>query len=114
MKLDSFGKIQIIPGQDGGRFPFCNSLFIDDDVKVVIDPGSGYNSLAAINSRSPVDLVLNTHFHFDHIAYNYVFDRAKIYINDIEAECYRDRANILRHNGVAEYFGEGCIQHPGE
>jgi len=110
MKRDSFGKIKIIPGQDGGRFPFCNSLFIDDDVKVVIDPGSGYDSLAEINSRTPVDLVLNTHFHFDHIAYNYVFDHAKIYINDIEAECYRDRANILRHNGVAEYFGEGCIQ----
>jgi len=109
MKPDSFGKIKIIPGRNAGRFPFCNSLFIDDDVKVIIDPGSGYQSLVDINSRSPVDLVLNTHFHFDHIAYNYIFDRAKIYINDIEEECYRDRANILRHNGVVEYFGESCI-----
>jgi hydroxyacylglutathione hydrolase len=109
MKLQSFGKIQIIPGRDSGRFPFCNSLFIEDDVKVIIDPGSSCENLSEINSRSPVDLVLNTHFHFDHIAYNYIFDRAKIYINDIEAECYRDRANILRHIGAVEYFGEGCI-----
>ena len=37
----SFGPITVIPGNDGSRFPFCTTLFIDDHVNAVIDPGAG-------------------------------------------------------------------------
>jgi len=35
-----FSKLTFIQGQNGGKYPFCNSLFIDDRERVVIDPGS--------------------------------------------------------------------------
>ena len=35
-----FSHITFIQGQNGGKYPFCNSLLIDDREKVVIDPGS--------------------------------------------------------------------------
>ena len=39
MDIRRFGNIVFIPGADGARYPHCNSLFIDDEVKAVIDPG---------------------------------------------------------------------------
>jgi len=106
MKPIEFGKIKVIQGQNNGRFPFCNSLLIDDSVKVVIDPGAGKDVMAQIKDTVDVDLVVNSHFHFDHIAYNYLFDQARIYINDIESECYRDRRKILKRLGMTDYYGD--------
>ena len=31
-----FGNIVFIPGMKGGRYPFCNSLYIDDEKKVIL------------------------------------------------------------------------------
>lgn len=106
MESVSFGKIKWIPGQNKGRFPFCNSLLIQDSVKVVIDPGAGRELMKQVNDSVDVDIVINTHFHFDHIAYNYLFSRAKIYLNELEGECYRDRRNILKRLGMTDFYGE--------
>jgi glyoxylase-like metal-dependent hydrolase (beta-lactamase superfamily II) len=100
------GRITAIPGANGGRFPFCNSLLIDDRTKVVIDPGAGEESMMQIRDHTRIDLVINTHFHFDHIAYNYLFEGSAIYINDIESECYRDRRKILKRLGMTDYYGD--------
>ncbi|TFG38035.1 MAG: MBL fold metallo-hydrolase, partial [Syntrophobacterales bacterium] len=67
----SFGPISIVPGENGSTFPFCTSIFIDDDTKVLIDPGAGLNPLGDLKGRERIDMVINTHYHFDHIAYNY-------------------------------------------
>lgn len=69
-----FGRIKVISGDNGGRFPYCNTLFIDDSIQTIIDPGAGLLKLQEINQSKSIDLVLNTHVHFDHIVYNYVFD----------------------------------------
>lgn len=55
-------------------FRSATSFFIDDSVKVIIDPGAGLGKLTEIKSQTPIDLIINTHYHFDHIAYNYLFD----------------------------------------
>lgn len=106
IKNIDFGKIKVMQGQNNGRFPFCNSILINDNVKVVIDPGAGKDLMMQIKDHVDIDLVINTHFHFDHIAYNYIFDQSKIYINDIESECYRDRKKILKHLGMTDYYGD--------
>jgi len=40
MDIRRIGNIVFIPGAGGARYPRCNSLFIDDEVRAVIDPGS--------------------------------------------------------------------------
>ena len=80
-----FGPIRVIPGEDRCRFPYCTSLFIDDEVKVLIDPGAGLKTLTTLKQETSIDLVINTHYHFDHIAYNYLFDQARLLINEKEA-----------------------------
>ncbi len=101
----SFGPITVIPGNDGSRFPFCTTLFIDDHVKAVIDPGAGMQPLRPLCEKASIELVLNTHYHFDHIAFNYLFDTARILINEREAECFRNRRRIGALLGMTEVYG---------
>jgi len=35
-----FRRIKVVSGENGGRFPYCNALFIDDSIKTIIDPGA--------------------------------------------------------------------------
>ncbi|HRS83632.1 MAG TPA: MBL fold metallo-hydrolase [Smithellaceae bacterium] len=100
-----FGTVSVIPGEDGGRFPRCTSLLIDDDVKVLVDPGAGLKTMAALNQETTVDVVINTHYHFDHIAYNYLFDRARILLNEQEAPCFQEKKNLASLLGMEEVYG---------
>jgi glyoxylase-like metal-dependent hydrolase (beta-lactamase superfamily II) len=102
-----FGPIKIIPGENRGRFPFCTSIFIDDDVKTIIDPGAGLKPLQELKDK--IDIVVNTHYHFDHIAYNHLFERAKVFVNDKEAPCFRNRKNIGSLLGMEEVYGKKWV-----
>jgi hydroxyacylglutathione hydrolase len=104
-----FGHIRVILGEDNCRFPHCTSLFIDDEVNVLIDPGSGLKTLTKLKQNSNIDLVINTHYHFDHIAYNYLFDEAKIIINEKEAPCFRERKNLGTLLGIEEVYGRDSV-----
>ncbi len=104
-----FGPIRVIPGEDRCRFPHCTSLFIDDEVKVLIDPGAGLKTLTALKQETQVDLVINTHYHFDHISYNYLFDQARIMIHEKEAPCFRERRNLGSLLGMQEVYGPDWV-----
>lgn len=107
--MTQFGKVKIIFGDNGGRFPFCNSIFIDDLLKAVIDPGAGLKSLQEIRTNNKIDIIYNTHYHFDHIAYNYLFDESKLYVNEQESICYQDRRVIPHLLGMVDIYGEGYV-----
>lgn len=108
-KLKDFGYIKMIPGGNGGRFPYCNTLFIDDSVQAIIDPGAGLHKLQEINRQNHIDMVLNTHVHFDHIVYNYVFNQAKIMVNEPESIYFIDRREFVKELGAVEALGEAWI-----
>src|SRR5665648_908725 len=105
MTTNRYGNIHIIPGENGARFPCCNSLFIDDSVRVVVDPGAGIAPLSALDPSS-IDLVINTHCHFDHIAYNYLFTNARILMNELESGCFKNRREISDRLGMTRIHGE--------
>jgi glyoxylase-like metal-dependent hydrolase (beta-lactamase superfamily II) len=104
-----FGPIRVIPGEDRCRFPYCTSLFIDDEVKVLIDPGAGLKTLTTLKQETSIDLVINTHYHFDHIAYNYLFDQARLLVNEKEAPCFRERKNLGAFLGMDEVYGPDWV-----
>ena len=105
----SFGPVRVIPGHRGSRFPACTSIFIDDDVKVLVDPGAGPGPLGELTRRERIDIVINTHYHFDHIAYNYLFDGAKILLNEKEAQCFKRREHIGSLLGMEEVYGRDWV-----
>ena len=107
--MEQFGHVKIINGKFKSKFPYCRSIFIDDKVKAIIDPGSGREIYLDLLKNNRVKYVFNTHYHYDHIHYNYLFYRSKIYLNEIESECFLNPLNILKRVGVYQVFGQKAI-----
>jgi hydroxyacylglutathione hydrolase len=102
MDTRRFGSILFIPGSGGARYPHCNSLFIDDEVKVLIDPGSDEACLRDLASRRRVDVLLDTHYHEDHTAFNHLFPDAALWVHEAEAPCHRSYQTFLEYYGLQE------------
>ena len=79
MEDRQFGQIHFICGENGGRYPFNHSLYIEGDAaRVIIDPASNLEKLKRLQKKDGVDLVWLSHWHEDHIRYLYLFeDRPK-------------------------------------
>jgi glyoxylase-like metal-dependent hydrolase (beta-lactamase superfamily II) len=91
------GKIKLIRG---GSYPHCHSVFIDDRIRGIIDPGSDRYTIQAINNERSVDLLICSHAHEDHILYNYLLSKAKLMVHSSEAEKYEDILKFI--NGFAD------------
>jgi hydroxyacylglutathione hydrolase len=95
-----FGKLIFIPGPGRGRYPFCNSIYIDDSKKGVIDPGSDEDRLKGLRDQGGVDRVIHSHYHEDHIAFNFLFPDADLCVHESEAPCYRSIRSLLDYYGL--------------
>ena len=63
-----FGPLTVIPGSSDSLFPYCTSLLVDGGrERALIDPGAGEEALGQAVAAGGVDLLINTHCHFDHI-----------------------------------------------
>lgn len=100
MNRKKFGCITFIQGLNGGRYPFCNSLFIDDREKVVIDPGSDERLLKKFEMEMGVDIIVNSHYHEDHTSFNYLFPEARLYVHEDEAPCFKSLEKLLDFYGL--------------
>jgi glyoxylase-like metal-dependent hydrolase (beta-lactamase superfamily II) len=73
-KLDTIAlddKIYLIIGKNQGTFPYSNSLLIADKQIVLIDSGLGKEIIEPI--KDFVDILINSHYHIDHILGNHLF-----------------------------------------
>ncbi|HOQ09544.1 MAG TPA: MBL fold metallo-hydrolase [Syntrophomonadaceae bacterium] len=83
---------------DKPRYPYANCLFIDDDRPAVIDLGAGANAFREIDC-SRVQLVMLTHFHFDHVHGYDLFSHADLMAGQEEAATYRDEQAYMEFHG---------------
>lgn len=74
IKIDKRISILDVPGF---RYPHCNCIWVEDDIKCLIDTSPSENDLAFLKSQT-VDLIINTHSHIDHYLYNHHFPNSKI------------------------------------
>jgi hydroxyacylglutathione hydrolase len=95
-----FGRLVFIPGINEGRYPFCNSLFIDDGKKVIIDPGSDEAVLTNLDREGGLDIIVSSHYHEDHFTYNYLFPEAELYVHKDEVACYQSIESFLDYAGL--------------
>jgi glyoxylase-like metal-dependent hydrolase (beta-lactamase superfamily II) len=79
-------------------FPYSNSLFIDDEVKAMIDAGSGGRAYAQI-PMGKIDLLFLTHHHFDHINGVSFFSNAEKLAGREEAWAFQDEAEYKKSTG---------------
>jgi len=102
MKETRFGNLVFIPGQVGGKYPFCNSLYIDDKKKAIIDPASDESFLRKLAGEKKVDAIINSHYHEDHIAFNYLFPEAELYVHEAIGACFKSYNSFLDYCGLLD------------
>ncbi|OHD69436.1 MAG: hypothetical protein A2W19_05600 [Spirochaetes bacterium RBG_16_49_21] len=81
MKEKKFGPVLFIPGLNKGRYPFCNSIYIESH-SVLIDPASDRERLIRLKEEQGVTQVWLTHFHEDHLMHLDLFDDIPFYISE--------------------------------
>ena len=89
-------RIFFIEGENKGRYPYSNSVLIDDDVKALIDTGIGRDLATKIAKEKKVDCIINSHGHEDHIACNYIFKDAKVCSHKFDAPAIRSVENLAQ------------------
>lgn len=100
METQRFGKLVFMPGNNAGKYPFCNSIFIDDDIKGIVDPASDEKQLAALPRTGPDDLLINSHYHEDHFTFNHLFADARFLVHGKDAACFSGLDMLLDAYGV--------------
>lgn len=85
--------VYLIEGENKGKYPSCNCLFIKDDRSCLIDAGA-----RDVKEVKP-DLILNSHWHEDHIVYNCIHD-AKIGAHVLDAEAVESYEEFKKRYGL--------------
>ncbi len=102
-----FQHFQVVYGPENSKFPACTSLLVDGgDTVAIVDPGAGPEALQAATAGRMVDIVINTHYHFDHISGNYLFSGARILMNPVEVEGFPNLERIGEWLGIREIYGK--------
>lgn len=105
-----FKHVRVIPGPHYSKFPTCTSLLVDGgDTVAVVDPGAGPEALRAATADLQVDLVINTHYHFDHISGNYLFPDAQVWMNPMEVEAFPNLNRVGEWLGIQEIYGDSGV-----
>jgi len=100
MKETRFGRIIFIPGQNNGRYPFCNSLYLEGDRRVVIDPGSDHARLCSLKDDLGVDVVWLSHYHEDHFIFLDLFSDRELWMAAPDAPAMTSMEHILDLYGI--------------
>jgi len=78
-----FGRIRFIHGDNGGKYPFSHSLYLDgENIRVIIDPACSLQKLTDMKQNNGVDQVFLSHWHEDHISYLNLFDDCILRISE--------------------------------
>jgi glyoxylase-like metal-dependent hydrolase (beta-lactamase superfamily II) len=105
----------------GGRYPFCHSVLIDDEIRAVIDASSDKGKLLSFKEQGPVEYLINTHAHEDHLVFNHLFPESRFCAHPEDAphfacldsliDCYGNMPE-MEHKKWRTFLGKECNFHP--
>lgn len=104
MYITLYPKIKYLEAPNRARFPYCNCLYIDDDIKAVIDSSCGEQNLDLLFQNRP-EVILNSHFHEDHILNNYLFPTAQVWLHALDAPAACSLEVFQEYYGFQEFGG---------
>ena len=81
MEDRQFGRIRFVCGENGGKYPFNHSLYLQGDrSRVIIDPACSLEKLTRLKDEG-VDCVWLSHWHEDHIRYIDLFENCSLWVS---------------------------------
>jgi glyoxylase-like metal-dependent hydrolase (beta-lactamase superfamily II) len=89
--FDDDPDILFLQGEDRARYPYSNSLLIDD---LLIDTGIGKKNLKMVKKEHQISTILLSHWHEDHISGNSLFPEAKFMAHEQDASLIEDPKKI--------------------
>lgn len=81
-------KMNLVTEPNPVLFAHCNCLYIDDDCQAIIDTGLGVEDVKYLSGQN-IEVIINTHFHEDHIMQNHRFDTAEVWAHRLDAPAIR-------------------------
>ncbi len=94
--------IKVIRPEGKAIFPYSNSVYIDDEVKTLLDAGAGGRAYADL-PREEIKLLLLSHYHFDHTNGISFFNNARKMAGQEEAWAYTDENEYLLSSGYQHW-----------
>jgi len=91
-------RVFVVEGENKGRYPFCNCLFIDDTEDCLVDSGAGAKKLMKLGTER-IDYLINSHFHEDHTRCNVLFKNTEICCHIYDAEAVESIEELKRRYG---------------
>ena len=85
----------------GGKYPFCHSVLIDDRNPAVIDASSDRDKLMHFRDQGPVDYLITSHAHEDHLSFNYLFPQSKFCVHPFDAPQFENVDSLIDSYGDA-------------
>jgi len=103
--MHRIGPLIVLEGKNDSKVPYSRSLYLDCSEKVLIDSGAQRKQLVNIDHEFGIELIINTHYHPDHIRNNHVFSNIPKWMNPLEYEMSRSIEKIAMANGVFQEWG---------
>jgi glyoxylase-like metal-dependent hydrolase (beta-lactamase superfamily II) len=101
MEERHFGPIWFIPGENGGRYPFCHSVYIQGP-GILIDPGSDRKRLSELRQSPGVRAVWLSHWHEDHLSHLDLFEDLPIWISPLDVPPLAHVEAFMDAYGISE------------
>lgn len=98
MLVELAPKVWLVAPEVKPRYPYSNSMYLEDDSRVIIDFGAGGRAYSELDCDS-VTLGLASHIHFDHMHGDSLFPRARILAGREEEAVYREPDAYTRFYG---------------
>ena len=80
------------------RYPYSNSVYVEDERPLIIDFGAGGNAYADV-PKDKIELGLISHFHFDHVHSRSLFPNIKLMAGEEEKATYIDQKAYFHFHG---------------
>ena len=96
MEERKFGPVWFIPGERKGKYPYCHSLYIEDEGGgILIDPSSDRERLSRLREDPGVKAVWLSHWHEDHLMHLGLFHDLPLWTSEQDAPPLADLETFL-------------------
>ncbi|MGI6513101.1 MAG: MBL fold metallo-hydrolase [Syntrophomonadaceae bacterium] len=98
-------RIKMVKASTDVKLLVANSLLVEDERILLIDAGFGRGNVDTLKDI-PVDYLVNSHFHEDHVMFNWLFPRAKLFVPREDAEGISSRQTYIDWYGFQVLDGQ--------